>query len=271
MAINLATKYSNEVIEKFKLGALTEGANVTKVDFVGAKTVKVYSIPTATMNDYSRTGSARYGTPSDLADTVQELTLGKDRSFTFVVDAGDNADQMGIKNAALALARQIDEVIIPEIDAYRIATLVAGAGTTKTAALETDAYIDFLNAVEVLDENKVPASGRIAFVTPAFYNSLKLSTSFVKASEMAQSMLIKGVVGEVDGVAIVKVPSSYFPTKTPFVMCHNTTLVSPIKLSDYTIHENPPGVNGVLVEGRVYYDAFVLDTLEKGVYARKTV
>ena len=36
-------------------------------------------------------------------------------------------------------------------------------------------------------------------------------------------------------------------------------MTSPVKLADYKIHENPQGINGWLVEGRIYYDAFVLN------------
>ena len=42
------------------------------------------------------------------------------------------------------------------------------------------------------------------------------------------------------------------------------------KLDDYKIHQDPPGINGNLVEGRVYYDAFVLDAKKDGIYAHFT-
>ena len=45
---------------------------------------------------------------------------------------------------------------------------------------------------------------------------------------------------------------------------------SPVKLSEYKIHDNPPGINGWLVEGRVYYDAFVLENKKSAIYVFKT-
>jgi hypothetical protein len=78
-------------------------------------------------------------------------------------------------------------------------------------------------------------------------------------------------VGEVDGVKIVKAPSSYFPAKTPFIIVHKSAMCAPKKLQDYKIHENPPGINGNLVEGRIYYDAFILDSRKKAVYSWKEV
>jgi hypothetical protein len=89
----------------------------------------------------------------------------------------------------------------------------------------------------------------------------------LKASDLGQKALINGQVGEIDGVAIVKAPTSYFPAKTPFIIVHKSAMCAPKKLQDYKIHDNPPGINGNLVEGRIYYDAFVLDSRKKAVYS----
>ena len=55
----------------------------------------------------------------------------KDRAFTFTIDKKSEDDTMGTMEAGAALRRQIDEVVIPEIDTYRIAKLVAGAECWK--------------------------------------------------------------------------------------------------------------------------------------------
>lgn len=34
----------------------------------------------------------------------------------------------------------------------------------------------------------------------------------------------------------------------------------------YKTHDNPPGINGALVEGRICYDAFVLENKAKAIY-----
>ena len=132
MAINYAEKYSPQVDERFKLGSLTTALVNHAYDWLGVATVKVYSVPTAEMNDYTLTGSNRYGTPAELNNEVQEMTLAKDRSFTFTIDKKSEDDTMGVMAAGAALARQIDEVIIPEIDTYRISKLVAGAPITQS-------------------------------------------------------------------------------------------------------------------------------------------
>jgi N4-gp56 family major capsid protein len=181
-----------------------------------------------------------------------------------------------VREAGKALARQNDEVVVPEIDIYRLskwaAAATANSGVPAATNITTsNAYSSFLQATAYLDDNKVPQEGRIAFVTPSFYNFLKQDSTFLKASDIGQTMLINGQVGEVDGVKIVKVPTSYMPAKTPFILVHKSVMCAPKKLQEYKIHENPPGINGNLVEGRIYYDAFVLDAKKKGVYAWLTV
>jgi N4-gp56 family major capsid protein len=272
MAVNLASKYSGKVDERFKLKSLTEAAVHQDYEWQGVNAINVYSIATSAMGNYARTGAGRYGTPAELDDTVANYLLSRDRAFTFTIDKGNREDSQMVREAGKALARQNDEVVVPEIDVYRLTKWVAAATAnsgrpTATNITAANAYSSFLAGSEYLDENKVPTEGRISFVTPRFYNFLKLDPTFLKASDIGQKMLINGQVGEVDGVKIIKAPSSYFPAKTPFVITHKSVMCAPKKLQEYKIHENPPGINGNLVEGRIYYDAFVLDAKKKGVYA----
>jgi N4-gp56 family major capsid protein len=270
MAINYAEKYSAKVDERFQLASLVGGVINKDYDFVGVKTVKVYSIETASMNDYNRTGSNRYGTPTDLQDTVQELKMEQDRSFTFVIDKGDELEQAGAKNAGAALSRQLNEVVIPEYDKYVIGKICGGAGKTTTAAItNANAYDSFLAGQEELDENKVPTVGRVALVTPAFLRKLKTDDNFVKASDLGQEIAINGVVGAVDGTPIVKVPASYFPANVEFVITHPVATTAPVKLDEYKVHQDAPGISGALVEGRTIYDAFVLNNKAGAIYVHK--
>lgn len=247
----------------------------TDYDWTGVDTIKVYSIPTVGMNDYVKSGTNRYGVAAELDNTVQTMLLTRDRSFTFTIDKANTQDSQGVMEAGKALARQIDEVIVPEIDVYRLATMSAAAvanGHTATVAVTKDnAYSSILTGTEKLDDKKVPTGGRLLYVTPAFYNLIKLSPEFIKSTEIAQKMLINGQVGEIDGMKVIKVPSSYMPANTPFLITHPVATVGAQKLEDYKIHDNPPGINGKLVEGRKRYDAFVLENKKNALYVHKTL
>jgi hypothetical protein len=137
MAMNFAEKYAQQVDERFSAGALTAAAVNNAYDWTGVNTVSVYSIPTVAMSDYQMSGTARYGNPDELDSGLQTMTLRRDRSFTFTIDRRNFESSMMTVEAGKALARQTDEVTIPEIEVYRIAQMAAGAGLKSAAAAVT--------------------------------------------------------------------------------------------------------------------------------------
>ena len=273
LGMNYAEKYSQIVDERFKLGPITAGITNNDYDWIGVATVAVYSIPTAAMNNYTLSGTSRYGTPAELQNDIQELTLSRDRSFTFTIDRKSHDDTMMVMEAGRALRRQIDEIVIPELDTYRIAALASGAVAAQVhdtvAASASNAYEKFLALQEDLDNAKVPQGGRFALVTPKYLNLLKLDPNFIKKGDMSQQIAMNGVVGEVDGVYIIKAPTSYFPTKVNCILTNRLVMPSPVKLQDYKIHQDPPGINGWLVEGRIRYDAFILNEKKNAIAVLK--
>lgn len=276
MAQNLASKYDKKVAERFSLTSRTDAAVNQDYDWTGVVTVQVYSVDVPSMNNYSRTGSSRYGTASELGTTLDTLTLTRDRSFTFTIDRGNWNESQMVTEAGKALARTIDEVVVPEVDAYRLAAMATAAiandawAPTYAAVSASNAYQIILEMNEILSEAKVPTTKRILFVTPGFYKYLKLDNSFILNSESGQKMLVNGQVGVVDDNRVVVIPSSYFPYEVDAVLAHPVSTTAPTKLEDYKTHDNPPGINGWLVEGRIIYDAFVLDAKVDGIAVHTT-
>jgi hypothetical protein len=271
MATNYASKYATQVDERFSLGSLTGGIINNNYEWLGVETVNVFSIPTAEMNDYNLTGANRYGSPQELGNEVQELKVTKDRSFTFTIDRKSYDDSMMTMEAGKALARQINEVVIPEVDAYRIAAVVAGAKHVKTLETTKDnAYAEFLAVQELLDNDKAPQGGRVCLVTPGFLNKIKLDEAFTKKGDMGTTIAINGVVGDIDGVPCIKVPTSYMPANVDFVITNSICTPAPVKLQEYKIHTDAPGISGWLIEGRVRYDAFVLNEKKGAIGVHKS-
>lgn len=274
MAINLATKFSSKVDERFTAESKTSLVTNKDYDFIGTHSIKIYSVGVAEMGDYGRNtdGTSRYGTPKDLGTDVQEESMEKDRSFTFVIDKMDEDETLGALNAGKALARQLSEVVIPEVDTYTYKKMADNAGTTKVENItSSNAYESIVDGNEVLDEAKVPAQGRVVTCTPSFNSKLKKDKSAVLETEIGQDMRIKGVVANMDGSLIQKVPSVLLPTGTNFLLSHPIATTQAIKLADYKIHTDAPGVSGALVEGRIYYTAFVRNNKKKAIYHSTTV
>lgn len=274
MSINLASKYASKVDERFKQKELTGYGLNTDYNWDNVDTITVYSVDTAPLNDYVKSGTSRYGTPEELGDTTASYKLTTDKSFTFTIDEFYKKSQMGAKQAGKALAREIDEVIVPFKDKQRLAKWAEVATETAQEITgtpsKTNAYSLFLDMQEKLDNALVPTEGRIFYTNPAYYKVIKQDDTFIKSGDMSQKMLINGQVGEVDGVKMVKCPASYFPEGVAGILVYTKSTMSPSKLRDYKIHNDPVGINGDLVEGRIMMDTFVLEQKKKGIVVLKT-
>lgn len=273
MAIDLTTKFLPYTDEMFSTES--KKSLLTNNDFTwdGAHTVKIYKVTTAEMGDYGRTGPgegnwSRYGEVQDLAATAAAMTLSKDRSFTFAIDRLDEDETQMQLSAASALARQQREVVIPEVDSYVYGVMCQNAGTKPTAKALTAAniYEEIIAASAVMDEAMVPENGRCLVVSPATYLLMKKCGDITMETEIGNDMRIKGVIANLDGASVIRVPASRLPAAFGFMLAHPCATVAPVKLESYKVHEDPPGISGSLVEGRIAYDAFVLSNKAKAIY-----
>lgn len=278
MAINLVTQFLPYVDEIFKKESKKELVTNQDFDWTGAHTVKVYKISTGTMNDYDRAGTgsgakgSRYGSVQSLDATTEEFTLKKDRSFTFAIDKLDSDETAQQLAGASALARQQREVVIPEVDAYVYGVMAAGAGTKPAAVAltEDNIYDEITKATNKLDNEEVPDENRAIIVTPDVYRLMKKSKDITMETDVDSNLRKQGVVSNLDGASVIKVPASRLPENFGFMMCHPCATVAPTKLEDYKIHQDPPGISGSLVEGRICYDAFILDNKKMAIYYQET-
>lgn len=272
MAIQLATKFEPYVDEKFTAESKKSLLTNNDFDWSGAHTIKVYKITTASMNDYDRAGSgentSRYGKVQGLDATTEEFTLTKDRSFTFAIDKLDADETKRQLQGASALERQQREVVIPEVDAYVYGVMCTKAGYKPDAVELTkeNIYLEIIKGNAALDNAQVPETGRTITVTPDTYLLLKQCKDIIMETDIANEMRVKGVIAMIDGAGVIKVPASRLNENFGFMISHPCATVAPTKLEDYKIHENPPGISGSLVEGRIVYDAFVLENKAKAIY-----
>lgn len=273
MAINLVTKFLPYVDELFATESKKSLLTNDDFDWTGAHTVKVYKVGTSKMNDYKRnpvsgfTGS-RYGDINDLDATTEEFTLQKDRSFTFAIDKLDTDETAQQLAASTALARQQREVVIPEVDAYVYGVMSTRAGhkPDPIKLTATNVFTEIVSANNALDNAEVPETDRILVVSPDTYTLMKKSKNIVMETDISNELRIRGVIAMIDGAKVIKVPAVRLPKNFGFMLAHPCATVAPTKLEDYKIHVDPPGISGSLVEGRICYDAFVLDNKVKAIY-----
>ena len=271
MAINLATKYASKLDQLFTAGSYTDAFINKDYDFTGAKTVEVYTVETVNLSNYDRTATGdRFGGNNEVQDTVTAYTIGNDKCFKLTIDEGNYQQQALAKKAGEVLKAQMEEKVIPTIDANRLLAAAKGAKAVSQyyAPTSNDAYGDVLKMSAALDEAKAPQSNRVLWVTPAFYNSIKKEiTTTVDASSYNDKLIGKGFVGELDGTPVVKVPSSYFPANTSAIMCHKRALLGVEQIKSVKIIDDSELVDGKVLRGRFIYDSFVLNGKKKAVAA----
>jgi len=271
MAVNYASKYASSIAKAFTLKSLTESAVNKDFDWSGVNTINVFGITTQALADYNKSATSnRYGTPSELQNVVQTMLLANDKSFSTSIDKYTLESTNGAVKAGEFLKMEIDEQITPVIDTYRLRKMytaaIANGYYAYATTSATNAYSKFLAGQEKLGDAKVPVAGRIAFCSYAFYSFIKKDTSFMLASEVAMNERVNGMVGMVDGVKLVAVPSSYLAANVDFIITHPSATVAAEKLSEYFVRTNVQGFSGVVVEGRIIFDAFVINQKVNAIY-----
>lgn len=269
MAINLHEKYSKKIAEFFVKESIIDGDLNNEYSFSGVRTVHISTPLTVPMNDYKRTGTNRYGEPEEIQDIVQELTMTQDKSFSATVDKGNNEDQNGIKAAGRMMALQMKERVVPMKDTYTFSRLskLAGQIVGSATALSKSNVVDRISdGTLALDDAEVPSENRTLYVSNKTYKFLKHSDEFLAVDDLAKEALSKGMVGKYDNMVVKKVPAKRWPAGVNFMIVYKNSATAPSKISDTVLHTDPPGISGNLLEGRFYYDVFVIGTRANGIY-----
>ena len=278
--INLATKYSPKVVDKFYLDSVVLGKTSKEYDWDGVQSVKVWTINTYDPTDYNKPANdneisgqhKRYGSTYEVADTVQTMTLTQDKAVSLSVDKGNNTEQMMIKNAGKVMALEMREKFIPMFDKYCLSVWgnPANCGTvTELSSPSKSNIVDAISAhVTALRNKFATVDDAYCFIGESEYAMLLLAPEFINYNNptFAPRNLEKGVMGKVRGLQIVPVPDSYFTdTNINFVTAKRSAILAPTKIKDMKVHSDPVGISGALLEIRWLYDAFVLDTKKDGL------
>ena len=282
--MDLVTKFSKYVDEQFVTESRSSLLAKASFDFNGANQIAIWTVTTGTMQDYLRNdeegqqgkkvlptvnaGKSLYGDIERINAGATLYNLERDRSFTFIIDALDLNETAGVLKASEALARQNREKIIPEVDTFVINKMIGAAGTKPAAKTLTseNIYNEIITANSALDEAEVPESDRVLLVTPPIMLLMKQCADIEMETDIGNDMRIRGVISNLDGLTVVKVPSVRVPSKFGFMIAHPSCTAAPEKLRSFNVHTNPPGINGTLIEGRINYGAFVLPNKAKGIY-----
>lgn len=174
-SIALAAKYLpllDEIYTSESKTAILDTAS-ERVQFTGANTVNLFTLSTMGMSNYSRNAGF---VPGDVNGTWVPYVLNTDRGRSYMVDALDNDESLGMAFGSL-LSVVEREHVIPEVDATRFAAYASGAAAgqvvTATISAGAAAVAAVDTAIAALDNAEVPYEGRILYVNPNFYAYLR--------------------------------------------------------------------------------------------------
>lgn len=273
MAINLTTKYSPLLAKRFTAQSFTDRYAGKKYDFDGVQSIKIYTVDKVSLNNYNKatdpSGASRFGSIADLGDTVQTLTMSQDKAFTFSIDKGNAADQLNIKRCNEQIKAQWDEVCTPYIDAYRFNKWAngAGLGAVGTAPSPSTWHTLVATASAAMSNKLVPKANRTLFVSETTFIACKMSDKILALDSTGKEALVNGAVGRYDGMDVVPIPDSLFPTGLCFMIKYKDATVDPMKLKTLRVQKTPMGVDGDVGECRFYHDSFVVGAKVNGIYA----
>lgn len=270
--IHFPERYKEALMEGFNKASETDSLFSHELDtqFSGVKTVHVMSLKTEPLQDYDRSiqvGTAsRYGATTEVTDEVQTFTMTQDKSLSLSIDKGNNKEQFNLKKAGAVMKAERDEVIIPEVDRYRLAKWAAEAGIHKAVATPTkDNIVEMIMELhnEQL-EKAVPDQITLA-IARQYLPALKLAPEWVGLDSLGGKTLPSGSIGEFDGMAVKPFTTNRMPENVPFMLIYKGAIIAPTKINDFKGHVDPPGLSGDLLEFRMLYDAFVLGKKANGV------
>jgi len=210
-SIGLASRYLPILDEIYKAGSKTAILDTaeSRVRFINANSIFLYETDPVGLGDYSRNAGF---VPGDVDGTWRQYTLDKDRGRSFLVDAMDDEETIGMAFGTL-LGEFERTKVVPEVDAIRFALYAKKASdsmkTVENISTGSGAVAAIDLGVEKLDDAEVPYEGRILFVNPTMYRYLK---SGITRYTMNGENGIDYNVEMYNDMRVITVPSGRFNT-----------------------------------------------------------
>lgn len=294
-SIALAERYLpilDAVYKQASKTAILEGAN-SNIRFLGGNAVELFKTSMDGLGNYSRNNGFVNGS---VTGTWEKLTLSKDRGRSFMIDRMDNEETLDQAFGTL-VGEFIRTKVVPEIDAYRFATMAGWTGISSANADITVGTTDVPGLIDTAEEtmnnDEVPTEGRILFISEKAYNGLKSKISRYVDNDVTG---VKNIIEMYDEMRVVRVPSGRFntaitlydgstggqtaggyivPTSTSypinFMIVHPSAVVPAVKhvLPRIFSPDENQSADAWKFDYRVYHDMFVQDNKVDGIYMHR--
>ena len=269
MAHELQTKYSNLVLAKMRKTLVTKDNLIFNTRYEGNPVAGAVKVPVRgeiVVSDYDIAAGIvlQEGTT-----TYKTITITKDKAVNELIDGyeaaavpdGLVADRLD--SAGYGLGKELDA------DGLRV---LAEQGTEledKTALTKSTAYEAVVDAFTKLSEADATMEGRYIIVKPSVNALLLKSSDYVKASNLGQELVNKGIVGQIAGFNVLI--SNNMPAEVEFIAGHSdyATRINawkvPVFIAD--LNGSSTHIGASAVKGRMVFEHAV--TNPAGVLVKK--
>lgn len=276
MAINLHEKAYTKIVDAYTHESFLAGRAKAEFKMEGINTLKIYNIITQEPVNYDLTrgnGSSRFGNLNELQDTYQELTMTQNKAFNIGIDKTYNVDQNMMKKAGHVLQEQINEKIVPMTDKYVLGKWFKDAGYTVTLAnagtnVTGKNLISGLVAIETHFNNTFVATGdRYCAIRFSDLALLRETDRWNNVEKMTEKYLVNGDIDKFGTLKVFGMPDTWFPEHTRMLAFQSKAVLAPMKIKTARIITDSENIDGDILQGHYYYDAFVVGRRCDGVVA----
>ena len=296
-AITLAQKYQTVLDEVYRVAAKTtmlEAPDTFVRDAMQANQVRIPKVTLQGLGDYNKqTGSVM----GNVTFEYETHTFTQDRGRRFLVDQIDDLEAINTPFASV-LSQFVRVEVVPEVDAYRIATLSGKtpAAHTVVGTLSATTALQAIDlGVATLADDEVNTEDLVIYVTPTIMMYLK-QNNLIERQFMTNTpagRMINREVEMLDGKPVMVLPQSrmytaitqndgttsgqegggYVKNATTgrdinflIVDAMNMLAVTKTAMPKIFDPQTNQGAWGWLFDYRLYHDLFVPDNKVNGLY-----
>lgn len=288
--INYAASYARELANAYpyvlNFGALYATPNNGRYRMgADGKTIYIPNLSTTGRVAADRDSIATAARNYDNAWEPKQLT--NQRKWSTLVHPADIDQTNEVASIANITQTFNNEQKFPEMDAYCVSTLyklwTAESHTAGTTKLTVDNILAEFDAMMLaMDNARVPANGRIIYVTNEIKTMLKQATGLTRSFDVQSgNSSVKRDVNRLDEVEIVGVPATLMKTKYDFtegwkpaagaaqidmMLVHPSCVITPVSYQFSQL--DPPSA---VTQGKYFYyeesfeDVFILNKKSDGL------
>lgn len=252
MAINLVQKYHDKLVMALQYASNLAGKTTNEYKLDGGEGIYLTSMDAISLNNYSKTATSnRYGTPAEVQDSQQYIAWDYDKSYSATVDKANYQDGGYMKTAGAVIEEQNNEVVAPFIEQNFYAKLLQKAGKSITgAAPSASTIMGRITAIEAAMRNaRIPKTDRYLAIGTS--NLQLIRQSLTNCDTVTDKMLIKGLVGKIGTLNVLEVADDDLPANVYMIAWWKKSVVLAFDIKEAKVHQDPPGINGALIEFRV--------------------